>query len=81
MRRCYRSVMQPMGVAVAVAAVMLGACTNADGTACAPSGCTGSCLDLSARDVATMLNGCLVWRCCVSPAAGDGGDAAVAGDE
>lgn len=40
--------------------------------ACAPSGCTGSCANLSAHNVSTTVDGCLVWRCCVPDDAGDG---------
>jgi len=74
-RRCYRSVTRRTGVAVTVAAMVSGACTSADGSACAPSGCTGTYFDPSARPVATMVNGCLVVRCCVSPDADEAGDA------
>jgi hypothetical protein len=44
-----------------------GQCPGADAStdACAPSGCTGSCVSLSAHNVSTMVNGCLVWQCCV----------------
>ncbi len=78
------------GPAIAAAAMILGACSSGssardvsdDGTdACAPSGCIGTCLDLSAREVATMVNGCVVVRCCVSPDAGDGGELADGGSE
>ncbi len=37
--------------------------------ACAPSGCTGSCL-AGRHNVSTMVNGCLVWQCCAPDDAG-----------
>ncbi len=37
--------------------------------ACAPSGCTGSCLS-GRHNVSTMVDGCLVWECCVPDDAG-----------
>jgi hypothetical protein len=56
-----------------------GACVSVDASAdaadastdaCAPSGCTGSCVDLSARNVSAIVNGCVVWQCCVLADAG-----------
>jgi hypothetical protein len=37
--------------------------------ACVPSGCTGSCLS-GRHNVSTMVDGCLVWQCCVPDDAG-----------
>ena len=37
---------------------------------CAPSGCTGSCLSLNTHNVSTVVDGCLVWHCCVPDDAG-----------
>jgi hypothetical protein len=37
---------------------------------CAPSGCIGSCLSLATHNVSTMVDGCLVWQCCVPDDAG-----------
>jgi hypothetical protein len=51
-----------------------------DGDACPRTGCTGSCVDLSAVNVSTMVNGCEVWQCCV-PADAGVGDAANASVE
>ncbi len=47
--------------------------------ACAPSGCTGTCLS-GRHNVSSMVDGCPVWQCCVPDAAGadvaaDGGPA------
>jgi hypothetical protein len=42
---------------------------SADADACAPSGCTGSCLS-GRHNVSTMVDGCLVWECCVPDDAG-----------
>jgi hypothetical protein len=63
--RCLGEVMS--GRSAAAAPVKGGSCHGADAStdACAPSGCTGSCVNLSAHDVSTMSNGCLVWQCCV----------------
>jgi hypothetical protein len=38
---------------------------DAAADACAPSGCTGSCLNLAAHNVSHPVDGCLVWQCCV----------------
>lgn len=51
---------------------------NAD--ACAPSGCTGSCL-AGRHNVSTMVGSCLVWQCCVPDDAGVGPDAGDASSE
>jgi hypothetical protein len=42
---------------------------GADAEACAPSGCTGSCLS-GRHNVSTMVDGCLMWECCVPDDAG-----------
>jgi hypothetical protein len=42
---------------------------DAGADACAPSGCTGSCLS-GRHNVSTMVDGCLVWECCVLDDAG-----------
>ncbi len=44
---------------------------DANSDACAPSGCIGSCLNLNAHNVSTVVNGCTVWQCCV-PEEADG---------
>jgi hypothetical protein len=44
---------------------------DASADACAPSGCTGSCLS-GRHNVSSMVDGCLVWECCVPD---DGGAA------
>ncbi len=46
-----------------------GAEAGVDVDACAPSGCTGSCLS-GAHNVSTVVDGCTVWRCCVPDDAG-----------
>jgi hypothetical protein len=43
---------------------------DADADTCPPSGCTGSCLSLSAHNVSTVVDGCVVWQCCVPDDAG-----------
>jgi hypothetical protein len=40
-----------------------------DADACAPSGCTGSCLS-GRHNVSTVVNGCTVWQCCMPDDAG-----------
>ncbi len=42
---------------------------DASADACAPSGCTGSCLG-GRHNVSTMVDGCLLWQCCVPDEAG-----------
>jgi hypothetical protein len=44
-----------------------GADTGTD--ACAPSGCTGSCLS-GRHNLSSIVDGCLVWQCCVPDDAG-----------
>jgi hypothetical protein len=42
-----------------------------DAGACVPSGCTASCAaDMSTRNISHVVNGCLVWQCCVPDDAG-----------
>jgi hypothetical protein len=53
---------------------------DANSDACAAGGCTGTCTDLSAHNVSMMVNGCLVWQCCVPDDAGAGGEAGDVGD-
>jgi hypothetical protein len=53
---------------------------DAAADACSRTGCIGSCNDLSAENVSTIVNGCQVWRCCV-PADAGVGDGADAGTE
>jgi hypothetical protein len=43
--------------------------TRADADACVPSGCTGSCVG-GAHNVSHLVDGCLVWQCCVLDDAG-----------
>ena len=40
-------------------------CPYPSESVCAPSACTGTCANLSAHNVSMMVNGCLVWQCCV----------------
>jgi hypothetical protein len=42
---------------------------SADAEACAASGCTGSCLS-GRHNISSMVDGCLVWQCCVPDDAG-----------
>jgi hypothetical protein len=54
--------------------------SGADADACAPSGCSTAC-PAGTQDVSSMVNGCLVWQCCVPSAAGrDGGPLDAAGE-
>ncbi len=39
--------------------------SGADADACAPSGCSTAC-PAGTQDVSSMVNGCLVWQCCVT---------------
>ena len=43
--------------------------SDEDADACAPSGCTGSCLS-GRQNVSTVVNGCVVWQCCMPDDAG-----------
>jgi hypothetical protein len=47
---------------------------GASADACPSSGCTGSCLN-GAQNVSHLVDGCLVWQCCVPDGSGFGSDA------
>jgi hypothetical protein len=50
-----------------------GAVADAMADACAASGCVGACLGPTTHNVSTMVDGCLVWECCVPDDAGTDG--------
>jgi len=56
------------------------AASDAGTDACAPTGCTGSCLT-GRHNVSHLVDGCLVWECCVPDDAGaEGGPLDASGE-
>jgi hypothetical protein len=69
-----------LSVADAGAETSTDAGADAATDACAPSGCTASCV-AGAHNVSTMVDGCMVWQCCVADDAGGQAPDADAGAE